>query len=174
LRAQEFWFAPSDNVEGRYPKDEYAPGGMVLHTKRVFKAAQILMGAFDIGEKDRDFVLAACLLHDLTKAMYFSGESQELFFDPMHAYTVGAFVQAVKMDDTLFSDESNSNILYLVDEDVEKILRLIRVHMGHFSPVPETLPILENELLMHIADLMAKNLHEILDVDVKPSLDNEG
>jgi hypothetical protein len=161
LKADEFWYAPSDNMIGTHPDDEYTAGGLLLHTKRVVRAAKLLCEAYCVDTDERDMIIAACILHDTTKAIHLRSEDDELFFDPMHPYTVGAFVRAVRDDDKIFGDESQSSVMYLKDDVIEQILRLVRVHLGIGSPVPETIPMTTSDMIVHLANLTAANLDNI-------------
>lgn len=161
LRAEEFWFAPVDDRPYEHPSDEYSSGGLVLHTKRVVRAADIIATSYGLDDDERDLVLAASILHDITKAFFVRETDEELFFDPMHPYTVDAFLKSVKSDDKIFGDESMSTVMYLKEETIAQIMRLIRCHMGLYSPVPETIPITATDMVVHLADLVATNLDKI-------------
>lgn len=159
LRAEEFWAAPADDRVGVFPEDEYESGGLVLHTKRCVRAVVILADAYGLEENEKDLVIAAAILHDITKAAY----SESAYdFDPMHPYTVDAFLRSVQADDKIFGDESKSTVMYLEEDTIAQIMRLIRCHLGLYSPVPETIPITNTDMVVHLADLMAMNLEKIM------------
>ncbi|RLI62847.1 MAG: hypothetical protein DRO67_06770 [Candidatus Asgardarchaeum californiense] len=61
-----FYDCPSSSSGKYHPLDELAGDGTVLHTKKVFAVAYDLTRALDC-EHHRDEVLAACILHDITK-----------------------------------------------------------------------------------------------------------
>lgn len=80
-----FWQAPA-STSGKYHKeDECAPGGLVLHTRRVFRMAQHLCDMYGIRENAllRSVVLAAALLHDTHKVLA-AGE-HSVFDHPIRA-----------------------------------------------------------------------------------------
>lgn len=164
MRAHEFWYAPSDCSPGMFPPDEYRDGGLVTHTKRVVRIASLLAKAYEFNTEETDIVLAAALLHDITKTMRLNeDDSDELFYDPMHPYTVGRFVTNVHEEDRLFGDESQSTVMYIEDAILDSIMRCIRCHLGLQSPVPETVPITMPEMVVHLADLLASKVHYIVD-----------
>lgn len=163
MRAQEFWYAPSDCSPGVFPPDEYKDGGLVTHTKRVVRIASLLAKAYEFNSEETDIVIAASLLHDITKTMKLNDDEDELFYDPMHPYTVGRFVTSVHEEDRLFGDESQSTVMYIEDTVLDSIMRCVRCHLGLMSPVPETVPITMPEMVVHLADLLASKVHYIID-----------
>lgn len=67
-RAPDYAFldCPSSSTGKHHPADELGPDGNIIHTKKVTQMAQILCRSF--GREDiMDMVVAACILHDLTK-----------------------------------------------------------------------------------------------------------
>lgn len=163
LKAHIFWEIPS-SFSGRYhPPDEREEGGNVLHTKRVVRTAEILCESYGLGTFDKNLIFAACILHDLTKGVLWPGEELPSY-DPMHPYTVDrAFHAARNMD--IMNSETESSVLSINDEYVQQILRLIRCHMGPWSPIPETIPTTIEEMIVHLADNIACKLHVIVDGD---------
>jgi HD superfamily phosphohydrolase YqeK len=61
-----FWDCPSSSSGKFHPLDELAGDGTVIHTRKVFAVAYELSRGLDC-EKNRDFVIAAALIHDLAK-----------------------------------------------------------------------------------------------------------
>lgn len=57
---------PSSSTGKHHPTDELGPDGNVIHTKKVIKFAQHLCRAYQL-ENIMDGIIAACILHDLTK-----------------------------------------------------------------------------------------------------------
>lgn len=162
LRAGSFWKIPS-SFSGKYhPLDEHNEGGNVLHTKRVVRAAKVLGDSYSLSDEDRDIVYAACLLHDVTKGIKLDGEDS-FHYDPMHPYTVGRLVKKCQDDDKQYATESQSSTLYLSEDAVQSILRLVRCHLGPWSPVPETAPITYLDMIVHMADNIASKLHYLID-----------
>lgn len=161
LRADSFWKIPS-SFSGKYhPPDEHNEGGNVLHTKRTVRTAKIICESHSLPQEEVDVVIAACLLHDITKGKLC--EDGSFSYDPMHPYTVGKFVKFCQEDDKKYASDMNSSTLFLSEEDVQTILRLVRCHLGPWSPVPETLPITYLDQIVHIADNVASKLHIIVD-----------
>lgn len=165
VRADSFWDIPS-SFSGKYhPKDEHNKGGNVLHTKRVVRAAKVISDSYSLPKEERDLVYAACLLHDVTKGVKSKEDSGSFYYDPMHPYTVGKFVQKCQEHDKKYAGESHSSTLFVSEDTVQSILRLVRCHLGPWSPVVETVPITYLEVIVHLADNVASKLHNIIDGD---------
>jgi len=162
LKADIFWSIPS-SFSGKYhPPDEHGFGGNVLHTKRVVRIAEAMSESYSLSEEERDIVLAACLLHDLTKGI--PSESEEHFhYDPMHPYTVNKFVTQCVKHDKEYSNDSQSSTLFTSEDVMQSILRLVRCHLGPWSPVPETYPITYLDYIVHLSDNIASKLHTIIE-----------
>lgn len=161
LQAKTFWKIPSSFSGKHHPADEHSPGGNVLHTRRVFNIAKVMSESYVLNSEERDLVYAACLLHDVTKGVSSDDEKDNYFYDPMHPYTVGIFVKKCQENDKKYGSELSSSTLFLNQETVESILRLIRCHLGPWSPVPETYPVTYLDMIVHIADNVASKLHLI-------------
>jgi hypothetical protein len=162
LRASSFWSIPS-SFSGKYhPADEHNYGGNVLHTKRVVRAAKIMCQSYSLSKEDTDIVFAACILHDVTKGIKLEGEDS-FHYDPMHPYTVARLVQKCQEDDKNYASESQSSTLFISEDIVQSILRLVRCHLGPWSPVPETIPITYMDMIVHLADNVASKVHYIVD-----------
>lgn len=161
-RADSFWAMPS-SASGKYhPSDEHCAGGNVLHTKRVVRAANVLADSHSLPQEEKDIVIAAVLLHDITKYTR-NGKNGEFKYDPMHPYTVGIFVEKCQKEDKSYASEYQSSTLFLSEDVVQSILRLVRCHLGPWSPVPETTPITYLDMIVHVADSVASKLHYIVD-----------
>jgi len=162
LRAGCFWDAPS-TYDGTFPPDEGDYGGLLLHTRRVVRAVSLLADSYSTTQDEKDVLIAAAILHDVTKFIDDGTEGQFPKYDPMYPYTVDELVRLVRADDQAFANESQSSTLYIGDDLAYNILRLIRTHRGPWSPIPETVPINNMEMILHIADHLCSKLHYILD-----------
>ena len=162
LKASTFWEIPS-SFSGRYhPPDEHGPGGNVLHTKRVVRVAEVISDSYALSIEERDLIIAACLLHDITKGI--PSEEVGMFqYDPMHPYTVNKFVSDCIRHDKEYANDSHSSTLFISEENVQSILRLVRCHLGPWSPVPETYPITYMDYIVHLADNIASKVHVIIE-----------
>lgn len=162
LRVEGFWTIPS-SFSGKYhPPDEHNQGGNVLHTKRVLRAAKVISDSYSLSPEERDLVYAACLLHDITKGVL-DADKGYFHYDPMHPYTVGRFVEKCQQYDKKYAGESQSSTLFVSEETVQSILRLVRCHLGPWSPVPETVPITYLDIIVHLSDNLASKLHYLVD-----------
>lgn len=162
LRTDVFWDIPSDFC-ANHPPDELSRGGNVLHTKRVARVIKIMTDVEGREQYDMDLIVAAALLHDTTKGVKTDGV---IDFDPLHAYTVDALVKnCVKSDEQNVDMIVGSSTLFLDDFGIGRILRLIRCHQGFASPIPETYPISTPDWILHWANVIASNLHYVIEED---------
>lgn len=162
LKSKTFWEIPS-SFSGKYhPPDEHNVGGNVLHTKRVVRVASILASSYSLTDSERDCVFAAALIHDVTKGIA-SEQEGSFHYDPMHPYTVNKFVNKCIQSDKAFANDTQSSTLFIAEEDLQTILRLVRCHLGPWSPVPETIPITYMDYIMHVADNIASKVHDIIE-----------
>jgi hypothetical protein len=67
------------------------------------------------------------------------------------------------MYDKEYGNDSQSSSLFISEESIQTILRLVRCHLGPWSPVPETYPITYLDYIVHIADNIASKLHNIIE-----------
>lgn len=153
FRADMFWCAPSSNIPGFHPPDELSVGGGILHTQRVVRIARTLCASQERSQHEFDIVTAAALLHDITKAIEINGQ---INFDSMHPYTVDHFAAIV------MAHEPQNNV-EIKEEDCALILRLIRCHMGPWGAIPETYPVSPLDWIVHFADVIATQLHIMVD-----------
>jgi hypothetical protein len=162
FKADIFWEIPSSFSGKHHPMDEHGVGGNVLHTKRSVRVAQVLCDSHALPQEEKDIVIAAMLLHDVTKGVPKADQSGYLY-DPLHPYTVGLFVRKCQEEDKNYASELQSSTLFLSEEIVQSILRLVRCHLGPWSPVPETIPVTYLDMIVHMADNVSSKLHHIVD-----------
>ncbi len=81
----------------------------------------------------------------------------------MHPYTVGRLVKQCQEYDKKYAGELQSSTLFLSEEVVQSILRLVRCHLGPWSPIPETIPVTYLDMIVHISDNIASKLHYLVD-----------
>jgi hypothetical protein len=162
IRNDLFWKIPS-SFSGKYhPSDEHGEGGNVLHTKRVVRIASYMSESYSLSQEEKDIVIAACLLHDVCKGVH-EGGSDDCRYDPMHPYTVGKFISFCLEKDKKFASESESSTLFLSEDIVQSILRLVRCHLGPWSPIPETYPITYLDYIVHLSDNIASKIHLVIE-----------
>jgi hypothetical protein len=162
LQAKSFWVVPS-SFSGKYhPPDEHNENGNLLHTKRVVRAAKVIGDSYSLTSNERDLVYAACILHDVTKGVA-HGENGSFVYDPLHPYTVGMLVKKCQENDKKYASESSSSTMYIDEETVQSIMRLVRCHLGPWSPIPETVPVTYLDVIVHLSDNLASKVHYIVD-----------
>jgi 23S rRNA maturation-related 3'-5' exoribonuclease YhaM len=104
-----FWDCPSSSSGKYHPIDELDGSGTVLHTRKVFAVAYELSRGLDC-EKNRDLVLAAVLLHDMTKQGLEKGSGHTVRDHPQIAAKLIADVYNNKFKDKL--DKYSANMIY--------------------------------------------------------------
>jgi HD superfamily phosphohydrolase YqeK len=162
LKAESFWMIPS-SFSGKYhPSDEHGPGGNVIHTKRVVRIARIMADSYSLSQDEIDMLTAACILHDITKGTP-TADGESFVYDPMHPYTVGKFVSKCQSIDKEYGNDAQSTSLFISEEAIQTILRLVRCHLGPWSPVPETYPITYMDYIVHLADNIASKIHTVIE-----------
>ena len=162
LKSPTFWKIPGSFASVYHPPDEDNELGNVLHTKRVVRVALIMCSNLSFSNIETDIIIAACILHDLTKGV--QNHEDYADYDEFHPYTIDKFYQYAKRQDLLVS-ETQSSVLHLEDELAFKILRLVHCHEGRSSKIPETMPITEEELIVANANSVASRLHWVIDGD---------
>lgn len=161
LKSGTFWTIPASFSSKYHPSDEHDSGGNVLHTKRVTRIANTIVDSYSLTQEERDMILAACLLHDITKGIL-SEDASSFNYDPMHPYTVGEYILQCQFIDKEEGNDAVSSSLFISEENLQTILRLIRCHLGPWSPVPETYPITYMDYIVHLADNIATNLQNYI------------
>lgn len=161
LKADSFWIIPSSHDGISHPSDEFTEGGNVLHTQRVTRVASVLCSSYSLSREEQDVILAACLIHDVTKGIKHDG-NDFYSFDIMHPYTVGSFVIEAQRHDKEFGSDACSSSLFIDEDNLQTIMRLVRCHLGPWSPVPETYPITYMDYIVHTADAIACNLQNFI------------
>lgn len=162
-RAEDFWKAPSVFSTDHHAADEQGEGGSVLHTKRTVQIALLMCQSYSLDQEDIDIIVSASLLHDITKAIK-NPESKNYAYDPMHPYTVGLFVQKCQEYDKKYASEAHSSTLFISENSIQAILRLVRCHLGPWSPIPETTPITFVDMIAHMADHIASKIHTLANI----------
>lgn len=156
-----FWESPSSLNPGEHPPDEYDNDGLLIHTRRVAKIAMCMGSAVGISDDEMDTLLAAALLHDITKAVY-CDEELNVTHDPLHIYTIDSFISFMRTDDTRNSHDAKSNTLDISFDQIINIIRLIHCSHGIWSPITETLPSSELEKILAMANYTAEHLHVLM------------
>lgn len=166
IKSDLFWSTPSSIMAGDNPPDEYIldedarSSGNAIHTKRTTRIANELCKSYNVTEEEKDCVIAACLLHAVTK--FFLDSSDNLMYNDMYPYSVGPYVVSCIEKDKESGNDAYSTTLFMTEESVQTILRLIRCHLGPWSPVPETMPITYLDYIVHISHRLASKIYDII------------
>lgn len=159
-----FWVAPSSDNPLLNPPDEHEEYGNILHIQRFVRCAITLAEAQDYDPIEQDTLIAAALISSVTK---FIPIDDTYVIDQMYPYTLDRFVQNVMREEAKnLSDpdlQGVSTTLSTSGEDIDRIMRLVRCHLGRFSAIPETFPKNMIEWTLHFADLLTTKMHFIID-----------
>lgn len=156
-----FWTERSST--SHHPPDERLGFGNVLHTQRVVRIADLMCFSQERTSLERDMILSACILHDITK--YVQWEDGSLHYDNMHPYTASQLIHNLRGLDEENPTKGGSSTIYVDELILYQIAKMIRCHLGPFSAVPETFPSVTGEWIVHLADNIASNLHHIVDAE---------
>lgn len=120
LRAPEYFWNIASSSSGKYhPADENCAGGLVIHIKKAFKVGEDLCREFNISGDDRDCILSALLLHDITH----HGYPNDLGYC-IHGHGCAFY--------TMFSGKEEFEYISN-NKNFKKIAKLIVTHMSHWD-----------------------------------------
>jgi len=133
-----FWYRPASSTGKYHSPEENEVGGLILHTKRVCSAAEILIDAW-MEPIDKEIIRSACILHDICK--YGTGSSSTRWTLSNHPQLGSNFLREVGRDKY---DQSKVNA----------IANAVAFHSGRWGKTFEKKD--EN----HLADVVATKLYE--------------
>jgi putative nucleotidyltransferase with HDIG domain len=144
VSAPDYFFidCPASSTGKYHPLSELGPDGTMLHTKKVFTVAYELCRGLGC-EKNRDEILAACLIHDLVKQGWKrSGHTMK-----SHPKLGADLVEQVQTD-TQILDDTAYNL----------IRNCVGYHYGPWSISPWKKPLegyTPEELCVYLSDYVA-------------------
>lgn len=137
---KEFWVEASSSSGKYHPAEDNGPGGLIRHVLKSAEVGKELSRFFDLNEKNKDIVLASCLLHDIKKNGNPWGERTD-FEHGLIAYN---WLKEFKLKDV-----SSKN----------KILSCVRYHMSRWTqPEEERIRAMKptlNERIVQLSDYLA-------------------
>lgn len=137
-----FWYAPTSMTGKYHPACSNGKGGLIVHVKRVVYLANKICHAWGIFSKNRDMVIAACILHDIAKPA--PGTPYKEHEDhPINAKKY-------------FAESGGQGFVDLIED-------CIRNHMGRWTPIKIAKPI-EEYNLMELAVYTADYLSSVKDL----------
>lgn len=155
-----FWIMAAAKEPDQHPEDEYMFGGLVTHTKRVFRTVCLMAESQIRSIEDLDLLLAGALLHDL-------GKCDDSVPEYLHTIVVDKLVEGLSMlDEADPTYQDRSNVLTFIINQSESLLilmRLVRSHEGFASPIPEIVPVTSLEQILHLSNQICRNLDRIID-----------
>ena len=137
-----FWTDGASSSGKYHPQFAQGEGGLVRHTKAVVMFAEELLRMSSYAymrEEYKDYVIAACILHDTAK--YGIGEYDKAEYKNHAANAAKAF-----------ADYAGQVMDY---KPSEFLLNAIRSHMGQWSTEKEDRPFTNIDRCVHMADYMA-------------------
>jgi hypothetical protein len=165
-KADFFWTSPVAEIEDMSPPDEYHPGGLVKHVKRVTRAAFFIASSKIMDDEDVMVLISAALLHAVAYPLASNDmEGMPQIYNNYYAVAVDKYVQDVleasmqkgMLTENSFMEEHRYNEL------MERIIRLIHCCEGVFSPISEVVPKTQLEVMMASAKIVGKSMHVIVD-----------
>jgi 23S rRNA maturation-related 3'-5' exoribonuclease YhaM len=137
-----FWVVPSSSTGKYHSRQSNGDGGLVRHTKAVVYFSEILCRAYSVEGKDKDIVVASCVLHDVVKY----GLVMEKYTTKTHDKEGANFILAL-----------GRPFEGLDSEDLGRIVQNVGLHMGQWTKherakkFPEEYRV--DELIVHLADM---------------------
>lgn len=136
-----FWTDGASSSGKYHPKFSQGEGGLVRHTKAVVMFAEELLRMSSYAymkEEYKDYVIAACILHDTCKYGMYEFDKSE--------YKNHAVNAAERFNDWCYEEGYCPHFL---------LLNAIRSHMGQWSTEKEDRPFTNVDRCVHMADYMA-------------------
>lgn len=137
-----FWIDGASSSGKYHPKFSQGEGGLVRHTKAVVMFAEELlrMSSYSyMKEEYKDFVIAACILHDTAKY-------------GIHEYNKNEYKNHASNASKAFAEYAEQVMNY---KPSEYLLNAIIAHMGQWSTEKEDRPFTNIDRCVHMADYMA-------------------
>lgn len=160
-----FWDMPASTTGKYHPEYALGEGGLVRHTLSVCYYADSLLSLemFKSLQESKDYILAACILHDVMK----KGKNAKKFTAFEHPEDAAEFVENVG------NELKSCDIAYGPKSKV--IASLIRTHMGQwntakYSSVTLQKPSTNEQKFVHLCDYIASRKG---DEDVLSFLNNK-
>lgn len=136
-----FWTDGASSSGKYHPKFSQGEGGLVRHTKAVVMFAEELLRMSSYAymkEEYKDYVIAACILHDTCKYGMYEFDKSE--------YKNHAANATERFSDWCYEEGYRPHFL---------LLNAIRSHMGQWSTEKEDRPFTNVDRCVHMADYMA-------------------
>ena len=136
-----FWTDGASSSGKYHPQFAQGEGGLVRHTKAVVMFAEELLRMSSYAymrEEYKDYVIAACILHDTCKYGMWGYDKSE--------YKNHANNAASRFEEWCYAEDYHPHYL---------LLQAIRSHMGQWSTEKEDRPFTNIDRCVHMADYMA-------------------
>ena len=135
-----FWYRPASSTGKYHAPEENEQGGLIIHTKRVCKIAELLIAGW-VDNINADVIRSACILHDICK--YGEGYSASRYTLNNHPALGAQFIRIMAQN------KYNTS-------KVDAVANAVTSHMGKFGQGFISAP--EN-LITHLADLLATEVY---------------
>jgi HD superfamily phosphohydrolase YqeK len=140
----DYFWTDGASASGKFhPKFSHGIGGLVRHTKAVVMFAEELLRMSSYAymrEEYKDFVIAACIIHDTVKYGFDEEIDKSAYAD--HASNAAQSFKEFCFHNTQYEPH------YL-------LLQAVRSHMGQWSTDKEDRPFTSVDRCVHMADYMA-------------------
>lgn len=160
---EEFWALP--NLSDEHPPDEAEEGGNIKHIRRMVRCAAQMSVAQEVEQHDRDILISASILHTTPQVLNREDNptKHETFHQTFHQYAIDGLFRWAREEDDKSATDVKSSTLWMDEEQLARVARLIRVQDGIWSPIPETIPLTNLEWIMHLSELLSTNLAYLID-----------
>jgi len=143
-----FWTVPSSSTGKYHPAQSNGNGGLVRHTRAAVYFANKLCDVYLVEAEQKDLVIAATILHDITKY----GIPKQKYTTKIHGYEAALFIEEVALQNQpMISQKSLDTIKYAVKYHFG---RWTTLPVGHTTKhFPEDYGYIER--IVHLADVVS-------------------
>ena len=135
-----FWEIPSSSTGKYHPIDENVPGGKYFHSQRFVRLAYDLCKDLNVSGRDRDFVIAASIMHDFCSNGYPTNSGSTIMG---HGALWLNIVREFMPKEAITAEPEIKTIAWLIEE-----------HMGIWD-IPLTEPKDKLSMIVHLSDYVA-------------------
>lgn len=156
-----FWKIPASLTGQYHPEDTYVYGGEILHIQRVVKAVQQTMERERITDhREKDVLLAAALIHDITKYSMHKELPMSSYQRSINLYKHGRLVREL-----LENQDNRAHFASYSQQDwYNEILEIVRTSYGDFAPAEEDRPQTHLQEILADAKYFASRPENIIQV----------
>lgn len=158
----DFFSMPTSSTKKYHPDLCNEENGLMLHTKMVCHYANVLLGVTGADQKDKDIIIAACILHDIAKKAKYEKDSND--------YQLHAEIASHIIDDVFMVEEEKIKV---EKSQIALMKKVVSSHMGIFgNKPPKTIKGMSiSEMILIFADYLATQKDQNHEQMMKAKLD---